>query len=83
MTHSFLYADALRELRVVPLSIKVNFPINYSPNLSPETIQSIIDGLTDLTGQTAQTLTFHKDVGAKLTDEQKATITAKNWILAY
>jgi hypothetical protein len=75
--------ESLKELRVVPLSIKVNFSISYSPLLSPETIQSIIDGLADLTGQTAQTLTLHKEVGAKLTDEQKATITAKNWILAY
>ena len=55
----------------------------YSRNLTPETIQSIIDGMADLTGATAQTLTFHKDVGAKLTDAQKATITAKNWTLVY
>lgn len=32
---------------------------------------------------TAQTLTLHKTVGEKLSDEQKATITAKNWIVAY
>lgn len=51
--------------------------------LSAESVQSVIDALKDLTGATAQTLTFHKDVGAKLTDEQKATITAKNWILVY
>ena len=51
--------------------------------LSDETIQSIIDGLADLTEQTTQTITFYATVGAKLTDEQKATITAKNWTLAY
>ena len=51
--------------------------------LSDISIQSIIDGLADLTGGTAQTLTLHADVGAKLTEEQKATITAKNWELVY
>ena len=54
-----------------------------SPLLNDASVQSIIDHLKDLTGATAQTLTFHADVGAKLTDEQKAAITAKNWTLAY
>lgn len=46
-------------------------------------VDSIIDHLKDLTGLTTQTLTLHPDVGARLTEEQKATITAKNWTLAY
>ena len=54
-----------------------------SSKLSTASIQSIIDALADLTGETAQTLTFHKDVGAKLTQAQKDTISAKNWTLAY
>jgi hypothetical protein len=74
---------ALKEVRIVPQSIKLNFSVRNIPNLSPETRQSITDGLADLTGQTAQTLTVHAEVGVKLTDEQKAVITAKNWILAY
>jgi hypothetical protein len=74
---------ALKELRVVNKSIKVNFNIASSAELSHETRQSIIDGLADLTGGTAQTLTLHATVGGKLTDEQKATITAKNWTLVY
>jgi endonuclease I len=48
-----------------------------------DSVQSIVDALKDLTGATAQTLTFHADVGGKLTDAQKATITAKNWTLVY
>lgn len=71
------------EFRVVSNSIKLNFNISKSPNLSTDTIQSIIDGLADLTGGTAQTLTLHATVGAKLTETQKATITAKNWTLVY
>jgi hypothetical protein len=38
--------------------------------------------LVDLTGATTQTLTFNKDVKAKLTETQIATITNKNWTLA-
>jgi hypothetical protein len=54
-----------------------------SSKLTNASVQSIIDCLKDLTGATAQTLTFHATVGAKLTDAQKATITAKNWTLVY
>ncbi len=70
------------ELRVVPQSIKVSLTCSYSPYLSNETIQSIIDGLADLTGQTTQTLGLHADVKERLTEEQIATITSKNWTLA-
>jgi len=54
-----------------------------SPVLSDASIQSIIDGLADLTGATAQTLTLHATVGAKLTESQKTAATAKNWTLVY
>ena len=63
------------------ISKNIGFP--SSSKLSNASIQSIIDHLADLTGGTTQTLTFHKTVGNKLTDTQKATITAKNWTLAY
>ncbi len=79
----FQACNALVEFRVVSNSISANFNVSPSPNLSTDTIRSIIDGLADLTGGTAQTLTVHKTVGGKLTDEQKATITAKNWTLVY
>lgn len=59
----------------------VTFP--QSSKLTDASVQNIIDHLADLTGKTAQTLTFHADVGAKLTDEQKAIVTAKNWTLVY
>ena len=73
----------LETVRFKHLTIKkaISFAKCYS--LSDESVQSVIDGLFDLTGQTAQTLTFHADVGAKLTDEQKAAITDKNWTLVY
>ncbi|MBE5922045.1 MAG: hypothetical protein E7269_04745 [Lachnospiraceae bacterium] len=66
----------------VEKSIFLDISFADSPLLSTESIQSIIDGLADLTGQTAKTLTLHTEVKAKLTDEQIATITSKNWNLA-
>lgn len=54
-----------------------------SAALTATSVQSIIGHLKDLTGGTAQTLTFHATVGAKLTDAQKSSIAAKNWTVAY
>ena len=69
----------LRDFNVVKESIKHNFGIASCSLLSAETIQSIIDGLADLTGQTTQALDFHSDIVAKLTEEQISQITNKNW----
>jgi hypothetical protein len=64
-------------------SIDVNISFSDSSLLTDASVQSIIDHLKDLTGATAQKLTLHNTVGGKLTDAQKAAITAKNWTLAY
>lgn len=63
--------------------INTNVNLANSSNFSVASVQSIIDHLKDLTGATAKTLTFHKDVGNKLTQAQKDAISAKNWTLAY
>lgn len=63
--------------------IGCNISFSSSSKLSDTSIQNIIEHLADLTSGTAQTLTFHKTVGDKLTDEQKEAIAAKNWTLAY
>ena len=73
---------ALSEICFVTGGIVKSLNINNSSLLSDASIQSIIDGLADLTGGTAQTLTLHADVKAKLTDTQIAAITSKNWTLA-
>lgn len=72
-------ANNLREIRFVAGSIKGNISFVDTAVLSAESIQSIIDGLADLTGSETKTLTLHASI--VLTDEQKATITAKNWTL--
>ena len=82
-TNAFPNCVSLKEVRFVPNSIKVSIKFANSNLLSTDTIQSIIDGLADLTGGTVQTLTLHATVGGKLTETQKATITAKNWTLVY
>lgn len=78
----FYRCEALEDVEFTPLTIKLSISFAESSKLSNTSIQSIIDGLADLTGQTTQTLTLHVDVKSKLTQEQIATITSKNWTLA-
>jgi hypothetical protein len=68
----------LKNLKLVPNTLKKSLRLDSSSLLSAESIQSIIDGLA--TVETAQTLTLNKNI--TLTDEQKATINSKGWTLA-
>lgn len=79
---AFLYSANLEEVR---FSGVIGNSIGFTDcsKLSVDSVQSVIDHLKDLTGATAQTLTLHATVGTKLTDAQKAAITAKNWTLVY
>lgn len=81
-THTFLSSPKIKNITIGG-SIDVNFNIAATAVLTNESVQSIIDHLKDLTGATAQTLTLHADVGAKLTQTQKDTISAKNWNVTY
>ena len=69
-------------LRFAKQTLKVSIDLSYCYSLDDESVQSIIDGLADLTGETAQTITLHTDIKSKLTDEQTSAITAKNWTIA-
>jgi hypothetical protein len=73
----------LVDVEFVPLTITGNKNFAKSSKLSDASIQSIVDGYVDMTGQTSPTLTVHPTVGEKMTEEQKATLTAKNVTLAY
>ena len=79
---AFLYSANLEEVR---FSGVIGNSIGFTDcsKLSVDSVQSVIDHLKDLTGQSTQTLTLHATVGIKLTEAQKATITAKNWTLVY
>ena len=72
----------LEEIRFKEGCICNSLTLDTNSALSQNSIQSIINGLKDLSESTSKTLTFHKDVKAKLTEEQIATITSKNWTLA-
>jgi hypothetical protein len=75
----FDLCNYLKEVRFAKETLSLSISLVSGKYLSDESIQSIIDGLADLTGQTAQKITFHTDVVLKLTDEQWNQINAKNW----
>ncbi|MBR5525041.1 MAG: hypothetical protein IKU51_07220 [Clostridia bacterium] len=73
---------SLKKISFAQGCIKIAINFSSCPLLDDGSIQSIIDGLADLTRQTAQTLTLHATVKGALTDDQRAAIAAKNWVLA-
>lgn len=73
--------DALEDLTVNG-TLDKSLSLADSAKLSAASVDSILAALADLTGQTAQTLTLHAMVKGALTDDQKAAIAAKNWVLA-
>lgn len=70
---------SLIEVRFTPESIKQNLAFTQSSQLSDESIQSILDGLANVTE--TRTLTLHSEVYAKLTEEQKQLATDKGWTI--
>lgn len=56
--------------------------LNVSNNLTVDSMVAMFNSLKDLTGETAKVLTLGATNLAKLTDEQKAIATNKNWTLA-
>ena len=62
--------------------MKVSFDISKSTLLSKNELVKIFNNLADLTNSSSQTLTLGTTLLAKLTDEEKAIATNKNWTLA-
>lgn len=56
--------------------------LDVSNNLTVDSMVAMFNSLKDLTGETAKTLTLGSTNLAKLTAEQKAIATNKNWTLA-
>lgn len=81
--YAFNGCTALQRISFVPGCIKVSIGFPSSSLLEGESVQSILDGLADLTGKETQTLTLHANVGETLTDAQKAAAAAKNWTIVY
>ena len=81
-TNTFDYSNNLENLTVSG-TIGKSISFTSCQNLTADSVQSIIDALITITDGVTRTLTLHADVKAKLTDEQKATITVtKGWTLA-
>lgn len=77
LSSMFSNCSNLKNITFAANSIKISFNLGSSSLLSDESIQSLINGLT--TVETTQNLTIHNNVATKLTDEQKRTISSKNW----
>lgn len=77
--NTFNGCTSLIEVRFTPESIKQNLSFTQSSQLSDESIQSILDGLANVTE--TRELTLHSEVYAKLTEEQKQSATDKGWTI--
>lgn len=62
--------------------VSINITRVSTTNLNRASLRALINGLADLTGQTTQTLTIGETNVAKLTEEDIAIATAKNWTIA-
>lgn len=76
----FAWAAYLEEITFEG-TIGVSISFANSSRLTTASVNSIINALKDLTGQATQNLSLHAEVKGKLTDAQKAAISAKNWTL--
>lgn len=85
-SNTFLGCSNLKNVRFNGIIVGVTnaIPPSFkdSPLLTNESVESIINALGDLTGMTTKNIVFHADVKARMTQEQIATITNKNWTLA-
>lgn len=78
--HAF-NCSSLQIITFVPGSIKKTTKLYKCSKLTEDSVSSIIEGLTDLTGQKSESLFLNETVKNKLSVEQIASITSKNWIL--
>lgn len=77
---NFFYAcNNLKEVRFTKESLKYNLQMAQSKSLSLESLQSIIDGLGNVT--TTRTLSLNAIAYNKLTEEQKQSATDKGWTI--
>lgn len=80
-TNTFYGCNELIEIRFEGV-IASDISLSHCGKLSYDSVDNIIDTLSDLTGGTAKTITWHSTVLDNLTVEQYTKITNKNWKLA-
>lgn len=81
VTESAFNCNSLQVITFVPGSIKKTTKFSACSKLTADSVSSIIEGLTDLTGQKSERLFLNATVKNTLSVEQIASITSKNWIL--
>ena len=64
------------------LKINISLSITTIENIDRASLRALINGLADLTGSTSRTLTLGSTLIAKLTEEDIAVATAKNWTIS-
>ena len=81
---SYYVFESCTALEDVQVGIDWNMSLclNVSSKLTVESMVAMFNNLKNLTNETAKTLTLGSTNLAKLTDEQKAIATNKNWTLA-
>lgn len=75
----FYACNNLKEVRFTKESLKYDLQMAQSKSLSLESLQSIIDGLGNVT--TTRTLYLNSTAYYKLTEEQKQSATDKGWTI--
>lgn len=75
----FYSCNNLKEVRFTKESLKYDLQMAQSKSLSLESLQSIIDGLGNVT--TTRTLSLNATAYNKLTEEQKQSATDKGWTI--
>lgn len=75
----FYACNNLKEVRFTKESLKYDLQMTQSKSLSLESLQSIIDGLGNVT--TTRTLSLNSTAYNKLTEEQKQSATDKGWTI--
>lgn len=75
----FYACNNLKEVRFTKESLKYDLQLAQSDSLSLESLQSIIDGLGNVT--TTRTLSLNSTAYNKLTEEQKQSATDKGWTI--
>ena len=84
VSNMFFNCKVLEEVRFKKETLPLSMSLLYSPNLSDASIDSLVNGFADMTGQTAIVFTVHKDVKARIEANEVwlATLTSKNVTLA-
>ena len=80
MGNMFYYCVNIEQIHLS--NISTNLDIHYCTKMEREALLEVLGNLKDLTGATSKKLTLGSTLLNKLTDDDKAIATNKNWTLA-